>query len=85
MEESKMSIETLTVFFMWCTIMNFAVLAIWTIVFAYARDFVFRIQSKFFPITEESFNVVVYSSLTIYRVIFVVFALVPYLALLTIR
>lgn len=80
-----MDIETLTAFFMWCTIFSVVILAIWTIVFASAPDFVYRIQSKFFPITRESFNVVVYASLSIYRVIFVVFVLVPYLALLTIR
>jgi len=80
-----MDFETLTAFFMWCTILSIAILAIWTIVFVSAPDLVYRIQSKFFPITRETFNVVVYASLSIYRVIFVVLVLVPYLALLIIR
>lgn len=80
-----MDIGTLATFFMWCTIFNVVILIVSTVVFAAAPDFVYRVQTKFFPMPRESFNVIVYGSLAIYRVIFVVFVFVPYLALVTIR
>jgi len=77
-----MSIPTLTTFFMWCTIINVGILIVWTIVFASAPNFVYRTQTKWFPMPQETFNVVVYSGLAMFRVVFVVFNLVPYVVLL---
>ena len=80
-----MSIPTLTTFFMWCTILNLGIMIAWTIVLASAPGFMYRIQTKWFPMPQESFNVVVYSALAIYRIVFVVFNLVPYVALLIVQ
>ena len=43
---------------------------------------VYRLQSRFFPIPRETFNVVIYSFLGLYKIFVIVFCLVPYLALL---
>jgi hypothetical protein len=43
-----MDIETLTRFFMWCTIINGVLLTFWTIVFGFAPGLVYRAQSKWF-------------------------------------
>ena len=67
---------------MWCTIINVGILIAWTIAFAFAPDFMYRTQTKWFPMPRESFNVIVYSSLAVFRVLFVVFILVPFVALL---
>ena len=80
-----MGIQTLTTFFMWCTILNIGILVVWTIVFGLAPDFTYRIQTKLFPMPRETFNVVVYSGLAIYRIVFVAFNLVPYVALVIIQ
>jgi hypothetical protein len=77
-----MSIPTLTTFFMWCTILNFGIMIAWTIVLASAPDFMYRILIKWFPMPRETFNVVVYSGLAMFRILFVVFILVPFVALL---
>ena len=77
-----MDIQTLTRFFMWCTIMNGALLLLWTAVFISAPGLVYRTQSKWFPIPRETFNVVMYSFLGLFKIFFLVFNLVPYLALL---
>ena len=79
-----MDIETLTSFFMWCTIMNGALLALWTIMLMVAQDFVYRTQRKWFPIPRETFDVVIYSFLGLFKIIFLVFNVVPYVALLII-
>lgn len=70
---------------MWCTIINGGILITWIIVFASAPDFTYRMQTKFFPMSRETFNVVVYSGFAIYRIVFVVFVLVPYVALLIVQ
>ena len=80
-----MSIPTLTTFFMWCTTINLGIIIVWTIVWGTAPDFTYRIQTKWFPMPQESFNVVVFSVLAMYRIVFVVFNLVPLVALLIVR
>ena len=77
-----MDIQTLTRFFMWCTIMNGALLLLWTTVFISAPGLVYRTQSKWFPIPRETFDVVMYSFLGLFKIVFLFFNLVPYLALL---
>ena len=77
-----MDIQTLTTFFMWCTIINGALLALWTIMLILAPDLVYRMQSKWFPIPRETFNVVIYSFIGLFKIIFLFFNVVPYVALL---
>ncbi len=77
-----MDIQTLTTFFMWCTIINGSLLVLWTTICILAPDLVYRTQSKWFPIPRETFNVVMYSSLGFFKIVFLVFNVVPYVALL---
>ena len=77
-----MDIQTLTTFFMWCTIMNGALLVLWTTMCILTPDLVYRTQSKWFPIPRDTFNVVMYSFLGLFKIVFLVFNVVPYVALL---
>jgi hypothetical protein len=77
-----MDIQTLTTFFMWCAVINGALLALWTTIFMLAPDLVYRTQSKWFTIPRETFNVVFYAFLGLFKVLFLVFNVVPYVALL---
>ena len=77
-----MSIQTLTSFFMWCTIINGGLLALWTSMFMVAPDMVYRTQSKWFPIPRETFDMVMYAFLGLFKIVFLVFNAVPYVALL---
>ncbi len=77
-----MSIPTLTAFFMWCTIINGGLLALWTSTFMVAPDLVYRTQSKWFPIPRETFDIVLYAFLGLFKIVFLVFNVVPYVALL---
>jgi len=47
-----------------------------------APDLVYRKQSRWFPIPRETFNVVIYSFLGLFKIVFLVFSVVPYVALL---
>lgn len=77
-----MDIPTLTRFFMWCTIINGALLVFWTVWCIVAPQLVYRTQSIWFPIPRETFNVVMYAFLGLFKIVFLVFNLVPWIALL---
>jgi len=77
-----MDIKTLQTFFMWCTIINAAVLVLWITMCLLAPDLVYRSQCRWFPIPRETFNVVMYSLIGVYKIFFLMFNLVPYVALL---
>lgn len=77
-----MDIQTLTTFFMGCTVIDGALLVLWTVMFLFAPDLVYRTQKRWFPIPRETFDVVMYCFLGLFKILFLVFNLVPYLALL---
>ena len=77
-----MEIETVRDFFMWCTIINVALLALSFLLFAGLGDWIYRMHTKWFPMPRETFTVVLYSFLGMYKIMFIMFNLVPYVALL---
>ena len=77
-----MDIQTLTSFFMWCTIINGGLLIFWTLACMFAPELVYRTQKRWFPIPRETFNVVIYSFLGAFKIFFLFFNAVPYAALL---
>ena len=80
-----MDLQTLTSFFMWCSILNGGLLFFWSIVHMLAPNLVYRLQRRAFPLPRETFDVVFYSFLGVFKLFVVIFNFVPYLALLIIR
>ena len=76
-----MDIETVRAFFMWCAIINAALLALSFVILALAGDWVYRMHGRWFPMPRETFNVVIYSFLGIFKILVIMFNLVPYVAL----
>jgi len=79
-----MNIDTLTAFFMWCTVINLGIYIVWVLFILLAPDFVFRVQTKWIPISRETFTIVMYSFTGAFKIVIIVFCLVPYLSLLII-
>jgi hypothetical protein len=79
-----MDMQTLTAFFMWCTIINGGLLIFSTLVMMIMPDFVYRVQSRWFPVSRQTFDVVIYCFLGLFKVLFIVFNIAPYAALLII-
>jgi len=79
-----MDIQTLTTFFTWCTIISGGMLVFWTLFLVFAPDLVYRMQSKFFPIPRATYNVVMFSFLGFFKIMFLIFNLIPLIALLII-
>jgi len=76
-----MDIVSVRAFFMWCTIMNGAFLVISFLICASAGDWIYRMHSRWFPISRAAFNVAIYSFVGLYKVFVLAFNLVPYIAL----
>ncbi len=80
-----MDINTVRKFFMWCTIINGALLIFSFLIFAFAGDLVYQVHSSWFPLSREAFNTAIYCLLGGYKILFIAFNLIPYLALVIIR
>lgn len=68
-------------FFMWCSILNGALLTFTILICILAPNLVYSTQSLLFSVSRESIELVIYSYLGLYKLLFLVFNLVPYLAL----
>jgi len=77
-----MAIATLKTFLMWCTIINFALLIFSSIMCMFVADLVYQIHSKWFSISREAFNVAIYSFIGLYKILIILFNLVPWIALI---
>ncbi len=76
-----MDINTARSFFMWCTVINGALLLLSFLILASAGDWVYRMHTKWLPMPREAFNVAIYGFLGFFKIIFLLFNLVPYIAL----
>jgi len=79
-----MDIQILTGFFMWCTILNGSLLVFWTAMLLLFPDMVYRTQYRWFPIPRDTFNVVMYSFLGLFKIVFLACNVVPFVALLVV-
>ena len=70
---------------MWCTIINGGLLLLSFLIGVSGLDFVYGIHGKMFQLPEAAFHVVFYSFLGLYKIFWLVFNAVPYIALLIIR
>jgi hypothetical protein len=77
-----MDIPKLKAFLLWCTIINGVLLVISFIVFMAAPDLLHLMQSEFFPMPKETFDAIYLGLLGVFKICWLFFNVVPYLALL---
>lgn len=77
-----MGIQKLTAFFKWCTIINGVLLVVSITGCILGPDLGYTIQSKLFHIPRETINVAIYLFLGLFKVAWIIFNVVPYVALL---
>ncbi len=80
-----MKVETAQSFFLWCTVINFGILLLWSLVFKLAHDWHYRMTSKWFRVSVEQYDLLIFWGVTLFKVAILVFSLVPYLALCIVR
>ncbi|MFP3937174.1 MAG: DUF6868 family protein [Phycisphaerae bacterium] len=77
-----MDIESLRLFFMWCSIINAGLLLVSFAITAIAGGgWVYRMHSRWFPMGRESFNVVIYGLIGFMKTLVLVANVVPWIVL----
>ena len=66
---------------MWCTIINGGLLIFSSLMCTFAGGWIYRVHSRWFPMSREAFNAVIYSFVGLYKILFITFNLIPYIAL----
>lgn len=79
-----MDIDSVRLFFMWCTILNGGLLVLSFLLCACGGNWVYRMHSRWFPMPRETFNVVLYTVFGLYKIVFWVFNAIPFVALVII-
>ena len=76
-----MTLTLVIEFFFWCCILNGGLLSLWVLLMMFAPDLVYKTQYKWFPISEQAFAETMYRFLGLYKLHFLVFNLVPLIAM----
>jgi len=65
----------------WSALINIGLLMWWFLWIMVAHDFIYRMHTRWFKISEERFDGIHYSGIAFYKITIFVFNIVPYLAL----
>ena len=75
-----MGIEHAGRLLLWCAVLNYAVLIAWFLVFVFARDWLYRLHSRWFRLSPEQFDRVHYLGMAVYKILILTFNIVPFAA-----
>jgi len=76
-----MSIYQVREILMWCSIINVGLMIAMFLILWLGRDWVYKMHSRSFRMTESQFNVVVYSFLGMYKLFIYFFNIIPFIAI----
>ena len=76
-----MSINMLTEFLGWCSVLNIALLFWWVFFITIAHDWVYHVHTRWFYLTMERFDAIHYAGIAFYKLSIIIFNVAPYLAL----
>ena len=76
-----MSMELLSALLGWSALINYIVLLIWAGFILFGRQFVYRLHGSFFKLSNEQFDMIHYTSMAVYKLLILVFNLVPFVVL----
>jgi hypothetical protein len=77
-----MEISILKSFLLWCSIINGGMLLLSSAMLIFAGGWVYVIHSKLFGISRDAFNIMIYCFIGVYKMLWLMLNVVPYVALL---
>ena len=77
-----MDIESLRAFLGWCALINMGVLVFTFVMIVSARDLIYRVYGRWFPMPRETFHEEMFRLLGIHKLLVSMFTVVPYIALM---
>jgi nitrate reductase gamma subunit len=66
----------------WCTIINYGVLVLWSVLMIVPHEWMHRLANKFYRVSADQFDVINLAGIVFYKTLIIFFNLVPYIALL---
>ncbi|MDF1592821.1 MAG: hypothetical protein P1P89_15000 [Desulfobacterales bacterium] len=76
-----MTLITIRSMLAWCSVINMGLLIWWFLIFFFAHDWVYRFHSKWYQIPRDRFDAIHYAGIAFFKILILMFNLVPYLAL----
>lgn len=76
-----MTVELLTQFLGWCTLINVGLLMLWGCLLVFTPNWLYNIQSRWIRVSREQFNQMHFLLLGSYKLAVLFFNLIPYLVL----
>ena len=76
-----MDIPAIREFLLWCTIINFGLLFLAWLTFVLAHDWIQRFHGKWYMMPRERFVGIHYAGMAMFKILILVFNLVPYVVL----
>ncbi len=72
-------------FFLWCSVINYAILLLWALPFMFWRDRLYRLWCMFFRVSTDQFDMINLGGISIYKIGVILFNIVPCIALYLVR
>ena len=66
---------------LWCAGINYAVLLLWFGIFAFAHDWIYRVHTRWFRLSVETFDALNYAGISLYKAGTLLLNVVPLVAL----
>jgi len=79
-----MIIEVLVRFFMWCSVLNLALLALSVLAATLGGEYLYRMHGRWFSLPREQFKSVIFTVISLYKIGILLFCIVPWITLLII-
>ena len=80
-----MSIEVARHALLWCSVINYILLAIWSTLFVLPHEWLYRFWARRFRVTAEQFDTINFGGIVFYNMGIFLLNLVPFLALTFVR
>ncbi len=66
---------------LWCVGINYGILLVWFGAFIYAHDWMYRMHTRWFKLSIETFDAINYTGIAIYKIGIMLLNLVPLVAI----
>lgn len=76
-----MDITLIQEFLLWNTIINYGILLIWLLFFILARDWMYRLHTNWFNISQQNFDTIHYTCMAIFKIAIIIFNFVPFIVI----
>jgi hypothetical protein len=80
-----MSLDTARSFFLWCSVINFGVLLLWSGLSTIGREWLYRLWAWWCPLPRQQIDALNVAGMVLYKIGIILFNLVPCIALYLVR